>query len=295
MLIELFDSTSDTLRKEILQAVNLENVISATNNTLNSIRREIRKKEWLDEALLDRVTAHIKTSVLLILSASEVRVWKKEQPKQNASFLRKSTYHQPIKILQAVMMLGLIGLLLLLQEEYVKLLIGLSAAVILSEFILYFLNLRHEHKQIKRSYKKTDRGGLEEEVKYEVLVDPDRYIAALREVMVSTDKLLPLLNHPERENPGFLIEKDKALLELFQGMVEATDHKDSELAFLSAKRIPSLLSKYEIKIVYYDGKNDDYFDFFPNLKGNEIVTVFPAFVKNNQVISPGRALRPNHS
>lgn len=294
MLVEIFDTTSDDLRKEIQHTVNLENVISATNSTFHTIRSEIRNKELLHEPLLDRIIAHMKTSVLLILSASEVKVWKKEQQKRNVELIGKSAYHQTIKILQGLLLLGLIGLLLLLQEEYTKLLISLCAAVLLLELILYFLNVRYEHKQMKRSYKKIDGQGLEE-VKYEVLVDPDHFIAALREVIISTDKLLPLLDHQDRGNPGLLIEKDKALMELFQGMVEATDNKDSELAFLSAKRIPSLLSKYQIKLVYYDGENDDYFDFFPNLKSNEVVTVYPALVKNDKVIAPGRALRPSIS
>lgn len=292
MLVELFDTTSDDLRKEIQQAVNLENVISATNSSFHTIRSEIRKKELLPEPLLDRIIAHMKTAVLLIISASEVKVWKKEQRKRNVKLVGKSAYQPTIKIIQGLLLLGLIGLLLLLQEEYTKLLIGLCGAVLLLELILYFLNVRYEHKQMKRSYKETANQALEE-VKYEVLVDPDRYIAALRESIISTDKLIPLLDHQDVGNPGLLIEKDKALMELFQGMVEATDTKDSELAFLSAKRIPSLLSKYQIKLVYYDGENDDYFDFFPNLKSNETVTVYPALVKNNQVIAPGRALRPS--
>lgn len=292
MLVELFDTTSDDLRKELERAVNLENVISATNHTFHTIRSEVRKEELLSEPLLDRIIAHMKTAVLLILSASEVKVWKKEQGKRNVELIGKSAYQSTIKIIQGLLLLGLIGLLLLLQEEYTKLLISLCAAVFLLELILYFLNVRYQHKQMKRSYKKTYSQNMEE-VKYEVLVDPDRYIAALREIIISTDKLIPLLDHQDKGNSELLIEKDKSLMELFQGMVEATDTKDSELAFLSAKRIPSLLSKYQIRLVYYDGENDDYFDFFPNLKSDETVTVYPALVKNDQVIAPGRALRPS--
>lgn len=292
MIVELFDTTSDSLRKELKNAVNLENVISATNNTLHSIRSEIRNKQLLNESSLDLIVAQIKTSVLLILSASEVKVWRNDQPKSNINVIGKSKYHQLIKIIQAVVMLGLIALFLMFKPEYYQLVISLGAAVILSELVLYFLNLRYEHKQIKSTYKKTNGQGLED-VKYEVLVDPDKYIAALREVIISTDKLLPLLDSKNLETPGNLIEKDKVLLELFQGMVEATDNKDSELALLSAKRIPGLLSKYEIKMVYYDGENDDYFDFFPNLKNEEIVTVYPALVKDNKIISLGRVLMPD--
>lgn len=292
MLVELFDATSDTLRKEVKNAVNLESVISATNTALHAIRSEIRNKQQLDELSLDLIIAQLKTSVLLILSASEVKAWKKDQRKGHINIIGRSTHYQTIKLIQAVAMLGLIVFFLVAQPEYHQVLISLGTGVVLLELILYFLNVRSEHKQIKRTYKKTNEQG-QEDVKYEVLVDPYKYIAALREVIISIDKLLPLLDSKHVEPSGHMIEKDKVLLELFQGMVEATDRKDSELALLSAKRIPGLLSKYEIKMVYYDGENDDYFDFFPNLESKETITVYPALVKDKKVISLGRVLTPN--
>ena len=79
MLVELLDQQTDPLRKEIRKAVHLENVITATNNALHHIRSEIRRKEGMDELSLDRLIAQIKVSVLLILSATEVKAWKKEQ------------------------------------------------------------------------------------------------------------------------------------------------------------------------------------------------------------------------
>ena len=294
MLVELFDPHADALRKELKNALNVENVISATNRVLHSIRSEVRNQQLLNEASLDLAIAQIKTSVLLILSVSEVKAWTNEQRKSNVRVLGKSRYYQPIKLLQGVLLLGLIALLLVIKPEYYQLLTLLGVAMILSELVLYLVKLRYEHKQMKNTYAKPyDQGS--KEVKYEVLVDPDSYLAALREVIISTDKLVPLMDRKSRESPGNLLEGDKRLMELFQGMVEAADSKDRELALLNAKRIPALLSKYEIKTVYYDGENDEYFDAFPNLKNEETVTVYPALVKNDEILSIGRVLKPGNS
>ena len=294
MLVELFDSQAKALRKELKTAVNLENVISATNRILHSVRSEARKQQLANESSLDLAIAQIKTSALLILSVTEVKAWRKDQRKNSVRVVEKSRYDRPIKILQGATLLGIITLLLLLSPEYQQLLVILSAAVILLELVLYFVNLRHEHKQIKNTHTRTN-GQDSRDVKYEVLVDPDRYLAALREVIIATDKLFPLMDQKSSEGPGSVVAEDKRMLELFQGMVEAADSKDYELALLNAKRIPALLSKYEIKTVYYDGENDELFEAFPNLKDQATVTVYPALVKNDEILSTGRVLKPDNS
>lgn len=289
MLVELFDQQTDTLRKEIRKAVHMENVITATNNVLHHIRSEIRHEQGMDELSLDRLIAQIKASVLLILSASEVKAWKKEQAKRGVTLIGNSRQQPGIKIFQAVIMLGFIIFFWLTQPEYYQLLVGVSVAVILGELFLHFVNLRHERKEIKRA--KRDRYE-EEDVRYDVLVDPDVYISHVRQLLIAADKLLPLLNSKNLEPSGNLIEQDKSLLELFQGMVEAADNQDRELAMLNSKRVAGLLSKYNFKLIYYDGQNNDLFDFFPNLKNEEIETVYPALVKDDKIISMGRVVTP---
>ncbi len=289
MLVELFDQQTDLLRKEIRKAVHLENVIAATNNVLHHIRSEIRREQGVDELSLDRLIAQIKASVLLILSVTEVNAWKKEPGKGAITLIGHAKYQSGIKIFQAVIMLGLIVFFWLVQPEYYQLLMGASLAVVLGELFLHFVNLRHERKEVKRA----KRSRLEEEdVRYDVLVDPDAYISHLRQLLITADKLLPLLNSENLEPSGNLIEQDKHLLELFQGMVEAADNQDRELAMLNSKRVAGLLSKYNFKLVYYDGQNNDLFDFFPNLKNEEVETVYPALVKDDKIISMGRVVTP---
>ena len=289
MLVELFDQQTDLLRKEIRKAVHLENVIAVTNNVLHHIRSEIRREQGVDERSLDRLIAQIKASVLLILSATEVKAWKKEQSKGAITLIGYSKYQSGIKIFQAVIVLGLIIFFWLAQPEYYQLLMGASLAVVLGELFLHFINLRHERKEAKRA----KRSRLEEEdVRYDVLVDPDAYISHLRQLLIMADKLLPLLTSKNLEPSGHLIEQDKHLLELFQGMVEAADNQDRELAMLNSKRVAGLLSKYNFKLVYYDGQNNDLFDFLPNLKNEEVETVYPALVKDDKIISMGRVVTP---
>ena len=287
MLVELFDQQTDTLRKEIRKAVHMENVITATSNVLHHIRSEIRHEQLMDELSLDRLIAQIKASVLLVLSATDVKAWKKEQ-KPGVTLIGYSKYQSGIKIFQALIMLGLIVFFWLAQPENYQLLMGASFAVILGELFLHFVNLRHERKEVKRA----KRGRHEEEVRYDVLVDPDEYLSHLRQLLIAADKLLPLLNSKNLEPPGTLIEHDKHLLELFQGMVEAADNQDRELAMLNSKRVAGLLSKYNFRLVYYDGQNNDLFDFFPNLKNEEVETVYPALVKDDKIISMGRVVTP---
>ncbi len=289
MVVELFDQQTDALRKEIRKAVHMENVITATNNVLHHIRSEIRHEQRMDEPSLDRLIAQIKAAVLLILSANEVKAWKKEQGKGGIMLIGSSKYQSGIKIFQVVIMLGLVVFFWLAQPENYPLLVGASLAVILGELFLYFVNLRHERKEMKRA----KRGRHEEEnVRYDVLVDPDAYISHLRQLLIATDKLLPLLDSKGLEPSGNLIEQDRNLLELFQGMVEAADNQDRELAMLNSKRVAGLLSKYNFKLVYYDGQNNDLFNFFPNLKNEEIETVYPALVKDDKIISMGRVVSP---
>lgn len=290
MLVELFDKQTDVLRKEIRKAVNTENVITATNNVLNHIRSEIRNEQLMDELSLDRVVAQLKASALLILSASEVKAWKKEQRNTNIALIGHSRHQPAIKIFQMVVLLGLTVFFWLTKPEYYQLLVAVSLAVIAGELILYFVNLRHEHKEVKQS--KRNRHEVED-VRYDVLVDPDEYISHFRQLLIASDKLIPLLDSKNLEPAGNLIEHDKHLLELFQGMVEAADNKDQELAMLNSKRVAGLLSKYNIKLVYYDGQNDDLFDFFPNLKNEEVITVYPALVKEKKIISMGRVVTPS--
>lgn len=289
MLVELFDQQADILRKEIRKAVHMENVITATNNVLNNIRSEARNAQLLDELSLDRMIAQIKASALLILAASEVKAWKKEQRRSDIALIGHSRHQPAIKIFQTVIMLGFVAFFWLTKPEYYQLLVGVSLAVIIGELILYFVNLRHEHKEVKRS--KRNRHEVED-VRYDVLVNPDAYISGFRQLLIASDKLIPLLDSKNLEPAGNLIEHDKHLLELFQGMVEAADSKDRELAMLNSKRVAGLLSKYNIKLVYYDGQNDDLFDFFPNLKNEEVVTVYPALVKEKKIISMGRVVTP---
>ncbi len=289
MLVELFDQQADALRKDIRKAVHAENVITATHNVLNSIRSEIRSAQLIDEVSLDRLIAQVKAAALLILAASEVKAWKQEERKSSIALIGHSRYQPAIKIFQAVIMLCLVAFFWLTQPEYYELLAGAGLAVIAGELILYFANLRHEHKEVKRS--KRNRYA-PDEVRYEVLVDPDTYISNFRQLLIAADKLVPLLDSKNLEPAGNLIEQDKRLLELFQGMVEAADSKDRELAMLNSKRVAGLLSKYNIKLVYYDGNNDDLFDFFPNLKNEEVVTVYPALVKDKKLISTGRVVTP---
>ena len=289
MLVELFDQQTDTLRKEIRKAVHVENVITATNNVLHHIRSEVRHEQRMDELSLDRLIAQIKASVLLVLSASEVKAWKKEQGKRGAMLIGYAKQQPGIKIFQAVIMLGFIIFFWLTEPEYYQLLMGASLAVILGELFLYFVNLRHERKEVKRA--KRDRYQAEE-VRYDVLVDPDAYISHFRQLLIAADKLLPLLDSKNLEPTGNLVEQDKHLLELFQGMVEAADNQDRELAMLNSKRVAGLLSKYNFKLVYYDGQNSDLFDFFPNLKNEEVETVYPALVKDDKLISMGRVVTP---
>ncbi len=289
MLVELFDPQTDLLRKEIRKAVHLENVITATNNVLHHIRSEIRREQGADELSLDRLIAQIKASVLLILSATEVKAWKKEPGKGAVTLIGHAKYQSGIKIFQALIMLGVIVFFWLAQPENYQLLVGASLAVVLGELFLHFVNLRHERKEVKRA-KRTRRE--EEDVRYDVLVDPDAYISHLRQLLIAADKLLPLLNSKNLEPSGNLIEQDKHLLELFQGMVEAADNQDRELAMLNSKRVAGLLSKYNFKLVYYDGQNNDLFNFFPNLKNEEVETVYPALVKDDKIISMGRVVTP---
>ena len=289
MLVELFDQQTDLLRKEIRKAVHLENVIAATNNVLHHIRSEIRREQGVDELSLDRLIAQIKASVLLILSVTEVKAWKKEPGKDTITLIGHAKYQSGIKIFQAVIVLGLIVFFWLAQPEYYQLLMAASLAIGLGELFLHFVNLRHERKEVKRA----KRSRLEEEdVRYDVLVDPDAYISHLRQLLIMADKLLPLLTSKNLEPSGNLIEQDKHLLELFQGMVEAADNQDRELAMLNSKRVAGLLSKYNFKLVYYDGQNNDLFDFFPNLKNQEVETVYPALVKDDKIISMGRVVTP---
>ena len=290
MLVELFDQQTDTLRKEIRKAVHMENVITATTNVLHHIRSEIRREQGMDELSLDRLIAQIKASTLLMLSANEVRAWKKEQGKRGVMLIGYSKYQSSIKIFQAAVMLGFIIFFWLTKPEYQTLLVVASLAVVLGELFLHFVNLRHERKEVKRA----KRGRPEEEdVRYDVLVDPDEYIAHVRQLLIAADKLLPLLNSKNLEPAGNLIEHDRHLLELFQGMVEAADNQDRELAMLNSKRVAGLLSKYNFKLVYYDGKNNDLFEFFPNLKNEEVETVYPALVKDDKIISMGRVVTPH--
>lgn len=267
----------------------MENVITATTNVLHHIRSEVRREERMDELSLDRLIAQIKASVLLVLSASEVKAWKNEQGKDAIMLIGYSKYQSGIKIFQLLIMLSLIVFFWLGQPESYQLLVGASLAVVLSELFLYFVNLRYERKEIKRA----KRGRHEkEEVRYDVLVDPDAYISHLRQLLIAADKLLPLLDSKNLEPAGNLIEQDKYLLELFQGMVEAADNQDRELAMLNSKRVAGLLSKYNFRLVYYDGQNSDLFEFFPNLKGEEVETVYPALVKDDKIISTGRVVTP---
>ena len=289
MLVELFDQQADLLRKEVRKAVHLENVITATNNALHHIRSEIRREEGMDELSLDRLIAQIKASVLLILSVTEVKAWKKEQGQGAITLIGYSKYQSGIKIFQAVVLLGLIAYFWLAQPENYQLLAGAGLAVVLGELFLHFVNLRHERKETKRAKRSRHE---EEDVRYDVLVDPDAYISQLRQLLIAADKLLPLLNSKNLEPSGNLIEQDKSLLELFQGMVEAADNQDRELAMLNSKRVAGLLSKYNFKLVYYDGQNNDLFDFFPNLKNEEVETVYPALVKDDKLISMGRVVTP---
>ncbi|MGB3777036.1 MAG: hypothetical protein WA960_01655 [Tunicatimonas sp.] len=289
MLVELFDQQTDPLRKEIRKAIHLENVITATNSVLHHIRSEIRREQGADELSLDRLIAQIKASVLLILSATEVKAWKKEPGKGAITLIGHAKYQSGIKIFQALIMLGLIVFFWLAQPENYQLLVGASLAVVLGELFLHFVNLRHERKEVKRAKRSRSE---EEDVRYDVLVDPDAYISHLRQLLIAADKLLPLLNSKNLEPSGNLIEQDKNLLELFQGMVEAADNQDRELAMLNSKRVAGLLSKYNFKLVYYDGQNNDLFDFFPNLKNEEVETVYPALVKDDKIISMGRVVSP---
>ncbi len=227
MLVELFDQQSDTLRKEARKAANTENVITATNNVLHTIRSHIRNEQLMDEISLDRLIAQLKASALLILSANEVKAWNKEQRKSNVSLIGHSKHQPAIKIFQVVVLLALAAFFWLTKPEYYELLIGVSLAALAGELILYFVNLRHEHKEVKRS--KRNRYDANE-VRYDVLVDPDEYVSGLRELLIASDKLVPLLDSKRLEPAGNLIEQDKNLLELFQGMVEAADNKDRELA-----------------------------------------------------------------
>ena len=290
MLVAFFDKQADTLRKEIRKAVNTENVITATNNTLNTMRSEIRNEQLVDELSLDRLIAQIKSSALLILAASEVKAWKKEQPKDDFALIGHARQQSTIKIFQTIVLLGLAAFFYLTKPEYYELLVGATLAVVLVEAILYFVNMRHKSKEVKR-FKRSRKH--EEEVKYDVLVNPDTYISHLRQLLIASDKLIPLMDSKNLEPMGNLIENDRSLLELFQGMVEAADNKDRELAMLNSKRVAGLLSKYNIKLIYYNGENDDLFDFFPNLKDDEVVTVYPALLKDKKIISMGRVVTPH--
>ncbi len=298
MMTELFTPLRDVFRQQLRESNTPDQAVAHARHVLDRLQLDCQARSDLtpmQARLMPYVFDMLKSSVALLLSASETHVWEKkstqtESPRPRKKFLYFFSFH----ISQAFWWKAgqaILGFLLLSSlwnhGHYFSflLMLGLLFSLFADQlpFNWHFLPENHRSR-----------------LQAEVQLDLQVFMLKFDDLLITADKVLneaarQATAEPIREGDG--LEAYPRLLVWCQDVLEAKDFDDSVYALKKARELPDLLAKEGIETEHYHNDNAAFFELLPSLDPNDtdIQTLAPALTRNGRLVSQGRATEPHHA
>ncbi len=297
-LIDIFEANIEHLRKQVQENPEPKAVYDTTSRFLDKVADSYKNPEHpTKERNAIQLVALVKSAMAMMLSVNKTELWKQQETASmyGGFELKKSKYDDFIRILQlAFIVFGLVFTLLLQFPNY-GFFFALLSSIAISELIRMHLNKKVQAAQLANLDEEIDQNTIKRNTtpKITISVESNGFIADLRSTFYSLHKTINRLDYILEESSPNSIEEDNQLLELMQGFIEAYETSDGKHALINAKMVPNFLRKHDIQTVYFDGSNEVYFQFLPNLSSKKHETITPALLKDGKLLAHGKVLKPN--
>lgn len=292
-LLTLFSKERSELQTEIDKETNLEQVVKLVQNRIDDIKTAYIGDLSVAQARLALFFLDtLRQSVATLAAANETRV-KNPEPGQ---IINQATRFSPnsliLKLLQALICMGILGSLLSLTRTapgawmailLTSLLVGLEVAVQLD----------------KDKQESPGSVGVMAAPQGVVRVDSKVLLDNLGDALNTIDRAVAQAEEVKKPlGSTSEIEEMPELLNFLQMLIGTSSLENPEMTLELTKLIPQILMEQGIRVQSYRPNDEHsdrgYFDFEPPIdeSAKDYVTLTPALLKGEQVLRRGRVIEP---
>lgn len=293
-LLTLFSKERSELQTEIEKETSLEQVVKLVQNRLDDIKTMYIGDLSVAQARLALFFLDtLRQSVATLAAANEARVKDSEAGQTINQATRFSPNSLILKLLQALICIGILGSLLSLTRTapgawmailLTSLLVGLEVAV-----------------QLDKDKQENSPGspGLMAAPEGIVRVDSKVLLDNLGDALNTIDRAVAQAEEVKKPlGSTSEIEEMPELLNFLQMLIGTSSLENPEMTLELTKLIPQILMEQGIRVQSYRPNDEHsdrgYFDFEPPIdeSAKDYVTLAPALLKGEQVLRRGRVIEP---